>query len=77
MRGAQTAGAALVSFNLNAFTSYGKTQNFNAPVSEEVAFGYTTVLNYLLSSPRNRLQLDANTTAVFWSERPDGTREET
>lgn len=76
VRGAQTAGAALVSFNLNAFTSYGKTQNFNAPVSEAVAFGYTTVLNYLLSSPRNRLQLDANTTAVFWSERPDGTREE-
>ena len=76
VRGAQTSGAALVSFNLNAFTSYAKTQNFNAPISEEVAFGYTTALNHLLSSQRNRLQLDANTTVVFWSERPDGVREE-
>lgn len=76
VRGAQTTGAALVSFNLKAFTSYGKSQNFNAPVSEAVAFGYTTVLNHLLSTPRNRIQLDTNTTAVFWSERPDGTREE-
>lgn len=76
VRGAQTSGAALVSFNLNAFTSYGKSQNFNAPISEAAAFGYTTVLNHLLSSPKNRLQLDGNTTAVFWSERPDGVREE-
>ena len=76
VRGAQPTGAALVSFNLDAFTSYGKSQNFNAPIGEAVAFGYTTMLNHLLSSPRNRLQLDANTTVVFWSERPDGAREE-
>jgi len=74
--GAQPAGAALSSYNLKAFESYGKTQNFNAPLSEAVAFGYTTALNYMLSNPRQRLQLDANTTVVFWSERQDGEREE-
>jgi len=75
--GAQPSGAALSSYNLDAFESYGKTQNYNAPVSEAVAFGYTTALNYMLSNPRQRLQLDPNTTVVFWSERPDGEREET
>lgn len=75
--GAQPAGAALSSYNLRAFESYGKTQNYNAPLSEAVAFGYTTALNYMLSNPRQRLQLDANTTVVFWSERPDGEKEET
>lgn len=74
--GAQPSGAALSSYNLKAFESYGKTQNYNAPLSQEVAFGYTTALNYMLSNPRQRLQLDANTTVVFWSERPDGEREE-
>lgn len=74
--GAQPAGAALSSYNLKAFESYGKTQNYNAPLSEVVAFGYTTALNYMLSNPRQRLQLDNNTTVVFWSERPDGEREE-
>jgi CRISPR-associated protein Csd1 len=35
---AQSSGAALVSFNLDAFTSYEKEQGDNAPVSEEAAF---------------------------------------
>ncbi|NLA58579.1 MAG: type I-C CRISPR-associated protein Cas8c/Csd1 [Firmicutes bacterium] len=69
VRGAQSSGASLVSFNLNAFTSYGKEQGFNAPVSEEVAFGYTTALNYLLASRQYSVQLEPSTTAVFWSER--------
>lgn len=37
--GAQSSGAALVSFNLDAFTSYGKTQSFNAPISEDAVLG--------------------------------------
>lgn len=74
--GAQPMGAALSSYNLKAFESYGKTQNYNAPLSEAVAFGYTTALNYMLGSPRQRLQLDTNTTVVFWSERDKGEREE-
>mgnify|MGYP000884866760 CR=1 FL=1 len=67
--GAQGTGAALVSFNLNAFTSYGKEQNANAPVSEEAAFGYVTALNYLLRNDRYRLRI-GDTTTVFWAERP-------
>jgi CRISPR-associated protein Csd1 len=46
--GAQTSGANIVSFNLEAFNSYGKTQGTNAPVGKRAAFGYTTALNYLL-----------------------------
>ena len=76
VRGAQSSGASLVSFNFRSSESYGKIQGNNAPVSEDVAFGYTTVLNYMLSSRRQRLQLDPNTTVVFWSERKDGGMEE-
>ncbi len=67
--GAQGTGAALVSFNLDAFTSYGKEQSINAPVSEEAAFGYVTALNYLLRSDRYRLRI-GDTTTVFWAEKP-------
>ncbi|MDQ7833543.1 MAG: type I-C CRISPR-associated protein Cas8c/Csd1 [Desulfovibrionaceae bacterium] len=49
VRGAQSSGAALVSFNLDAFTSYGKEQNYNAPVGERAAFAYTTALNHMLA----------------------------
>ena len=38
------------SFNLDAFTSYGKTQGANAPVSEAAAFAYATALNGLLTA---------------------------
>jgi CRISPR-associated protein Csd1 len=69
--GAHSTGAALVSCNFDASTSYGKKQSFNAPVSEEVAFGYTTALNYLLQSSNHRLRL-GDATTVFWAERPTG-----
>ena len=39
--GAQTSGANIVSFNLDAFTSYGKSQGANAPVGKSAAFAYT------------------------------------
>ena len=38
--GAQSSGAPLVSFNADAFESYGKEQGANAPVSEDAAFRY-------------------------------------
>lgn len=66
--GAQSSGASLVSFNLDAFTSYGKSQGANAPISEQAAFAYTTVLNHLLrKGSRQRLQL-GDTSVVFWAE---------
>lgn len=73
--GAQSSGASLISFNLDAFTSYRKTQSFNAPVSEEAAFGYTTALNYLLRSGKHRIKI-GDTTTVFWAERSTNGLEE-
>ncbi|MBI5520663.1 MAG: type I-C CRISPR-associated protein Cas8c/Csd1 [Desulfovibrio sp.] len=69
VRGAQTKGAPLVGFNLDAFTSYGKEQSYNAPVSEEVTFNYTTALNDLLKrDSRQKVQI-GDATTVFWTEK--------
>ncbi len=73
VRGAQSSGAAIVSFNQSAFTSYGKEQGENAPVSEYAAFAYTTALNALLAAPRNRVQI-GDASVVFWAE-PEGDEE--
>jgi len=66
--GAQTSGANIVSFNLDAFRSYGKEQGANAPLGKPAAFAYTTALNHLLAKgSRQRIQVgDAST--VFWAE---------
>lgn len=64
----QSTGASIVSFNLNAFCSYGKKQNYNAPVGEDIAFNYTTAINHLLRfESRQRVQI-GDTTTVFWAE---------
>nr|WP_283949640.1 type I-C CRISPR-associated protein Cas8c/Csd1 [Limobrevibacterium gyesilva] len=78
--GAQSSGAALVSFNHDSFTSYGKIQGANAPVSEAAAFAYATALNGLLSASHtnakgrpvypNRVML-GETTVPFWAEHGD------
>jgi CRISPR-associated protein Csd1 len=69
VRDAQSSGASIVSFNLSAFESYGKEQSFNAPVSHEATFAYTTALNYLLSySNRQKLSI-GDTTYVFWAKK--------
>jgi CRISPR-associated protein Csd1 len=61
-------GHRLVSFNLDAFESYGKSQGDNAPVSEAAAFGYGTALNALLArGSRNRVQI-GDTSVVFWAD---------
>jgi len=69
VRGAQTSGANIVNFNLDSFCSYGKTQGYNAPVSEEAAFAYTTALNYLLSRDERKIQI-GDATTVFWADKP-------
>lgn len=69
--GAQSAGASLVSFNLDAFTSYGHEQGDNAPVSEESAFAYTAALNRLLAKGSgNRVQV-GDASVVFWADTDD------
>jgi CRISPR-associated protein Csd1 len=64
--GAQSSGAALVSFNAPAFESYGKEQGANAPVSEYAANAYGAALNYLLSEPKYHKSM-GDTTVVYWA----------
>ncbi|WP_301585509.1 type I-C CRISPR-associated protein Cas8c/Csd1 [Halomonas alkaliantarctica] len=69
VRDAQSSGASLVSFNSEAYESYGFRKNQNAAVSTSAIFGYTTALNYLLrgdTDNQQRLQI-GDTTLVFWA----------
>ena len=70
VRGAQTTGANIVSFNLDAFESYGKDQGSNAPVSQQAAFAYTTALNHLLRRDSRQKMPVGDATVVFWAEKP-------
>ncbi len=67
VQGAQSSGAALVSFNAPSFESYGKEQSFNAPVGRYAMFAYTTALNYLLSQKKYIFTL-GDMTILFWAE---------
>ena len=67
VQGAQSSGAALVSFNAPAFCSYGKEQNYNAPTSKYAAFAYTTALNHLLSD-REHVYRMGDATVVCWAK---------
>ena len=67
IRGAQAAGASLVSFNATAFDSYGKENGYNAPVSEYAAFAYTSALNKLVSDNDHKV-FSGDTTVVCWTE---------
>lgn len=65
--GAQSSGAALVSFNAPAFCSYGHEQGDNAPVSKYAAFAYTTALNRLLAD-RSHCKHVGDTAILCWAE---------
>jgi CRISPR-associated protein Csd1 len=67
VQGAQSSGAALVSFNGEAFCSYDRKQDLNAPVGKYAAFAYTTALNTLLAD-REHVRRFGDTTVVFWAE---------
>lgn len=69
IRGAQSSGASLVSFNASASESYGNDsgQGRNAPVSEIAAFKYGAALNYLISDNRH-VQYIADTAIIYWAE---------
>ena len=69
--GGQTSGGSIISFNKEAFTSFGKEQGANAPVSEQSAFAYTTTLNYLLRRENNHCLIIGDTSTVFWAEAAD------
>ena len=64
VQGAQSSGAALVSFNAPSFCSYG--HDF-APIGSYAAFAYTTALNHLLAD-RDHVRCIGDTTVVCWAE---------
>lgn len=67
VKGSQSAGASLISFNGSAFESYGKTQGYNATVSEYAAFAYAAALNKLIADTDHRINV-GDTTVVCWTE---------
>ncbi|MDY3013973.1 MAG: type I-C CRISPR-associated protein Cas8c/Csd1 [Evtepia sp.] len=67
VQGAQSSGAALVSFNAPAFCSYGKEQNLNAPTRKYASFAYTSALNHLLSD-REHVYRMGDATVVCWAK---------
>lgn len=69
VKGAQTPGGNIVSFNLPAFSSQGKKQGLNAPVGQKAEHAYTTALNTLLARNSRQRMLVGDSTAVFWAEK--------
>lgn len=67
VRGAQSSGASIVSFNLDPFCSYGKKQGYNAPIGRKGMFAYTTALNELLGSESRQKLSYGDLTLVFWA----------
>lgn len=69
VRGTNTSGGSLVSYNLPAFNSYEKKQNYNAPIGEAAAFSYTTALNILLGKDSPNKTSVGDSTTIFWAEK--------
>ena len=82
----QTAGCALISYNENAFESYGLKGNLNSSICRDCARNYIEGLRFLLSDGYNvegddkqkahfhynhRIKISDNTVVLFW------TREDT
>lgn len=64
VRGGQTSGGYIVSFNATAFVSYDQDK---ASVAESSAFAYTTALNSLLSNDSRQKIVIGDGTYVFWA----------
>lgn len=58
----------LVSFKTNrGYDSYGKEQGYNAQISDDAEFAYTTALNAMLRKDSHNKFIVGNRTFVFWS----------
>lgn len=64
--GGLATGVSMVTFNAEAFESYGKTQSYNSSISQEVMEQYTEAFNYLASDLSHRQSLD-DMTLLFWA----------
>jgi len=59
-----------ISFQKNSgYDSYGKEQAYNAQISKSAEFAYTTTLNVLLKSSKNKVQI-RDATTLFWAQKP-------
>ena len=83
LSGASSSGVPIVSFNKDAFCSYGLEGNNNGPVCETCAIGYATAINRCLSDsypnpqgggalPKQSFRLSDNLTAIYWSDSSEG-----
>lgn len=80
--GGTTSGVALVSYNANAFESYGWKSNENAPISRTAAEGASEALKRLLDPnyknqsgealPVRNLRISENTAVCYWSASESG-----
>ena len=66
--GGASAEIPLVSFNADAFESYGKEQGFNAPTSAAAAFRYGAALNALLRRDGGNRRRIADATIAYWAD---------
>jgi CRISPR-associated protein Csd1 len=68
--GGQAAGVSLMSFDKEAFRSYGWDQNQNSPVAPERAMAYVLALNDLLRHDRGHRKDIAGVGFIFWTKKP-------
>lgn len=62
----------LVSFQTSSgYDSYGKQRGYNAPISEEAEFAYTTALNTMLGKDSHNKFRVGNRTFLFWASSKD------
>lgn len=70
IKGTLLKGAPLVSFDKEAYTSYGFNKSYNAPVSLAAVRGYTNALNFLLRDRDHSLKI-GNTALCFWAQQSE------
>ncbi len=66
--GGQPTGASLVSFDKDAFQSYGFEKSQNCPTSQEAADAYCTALNELISTDDTSLRIGKTAVICFWAK---------
>lgn len=66
--GGQPTGASLVSFDKDAFQSYGLEKSQNCPTSQEAADAYCTALNALIGSDDTSLRIGKTAVICFWAK---------
>jgi CRISPR-associated protein Csd1 len=66
----QAAGVALMSFDKEAFRSYGWEQNQNSPVAPDRALAYVLALNDLLRLDKGKRKDIAGVGFIFWLRNP-------